>query len=244
MIRKSIPILLICLLLFGGTAQGVTTFLQDISVDEYPVTGYKWFCLVSDEAVLDVDDYGYAETDSDGPMSGEKGTHSWTISGKREGEASVTFASLRPWEERNTDPVITYTFAVDADENLTVLNIERLPEDYKPGRTTIRLIENPTTGYRWEIEANPEGVLKLIVDEHEQDLSSQNADGAGGVHNWVYRGESEGETTLTFRYVGPSQEDTEPVATVKFLYTVNADLQVAQPGIQGDYAQYNPYLQK
>ena len=242
--KRAALALLASLVLLCGTARGVTTILQNISVDEYPVTGYKWFYLVSDETVLSVDDQGYAESDGDGPMSGEKGTHSWMVSGKREGQASVTFASLYPWVERNTDPIITYTFSVDADENLTILNIEKIPEEYAPGRTTIRLIENPTTGYHWELEENPEGVLRLIVDAYEQDLSSENMIGAGGVHNWVFRGEAQGETTLVFRYFGPSEEDREPAATVKFLYTVNANLQVDKPGIQGDYTEYNPYMQK
>lgn len=244
MIRKPVLILLACALLFGCTAQGVTTVLLDITVNETPTTGYKWFYLISDAEVLSVTDHGYGAAEGGNPILDLQGTHTWTVSGVREGVASVTFASMRPWEVLTSDPVFTYTFEVGADESLKVLNIERFPEDYTPGKTMIRLIENPTTGYRWEIEENPDGVLRMIVDKYEQDLSSQSATGGGGVHTWVYSGEKAGETTLTFRYVGPSGGDGKPAATVRFFFTVNTNLQVGQPGIDGDYAQFNPYMQK
>ncbi len=244
MVRKSVLILLLCASLFGCTAQGITTVLLDITVNETPTTGYKWFYLISDETVLSVTDHGYGAADGGNPMLDLQGTHTWTVSGVREGVASVTFASLRPWEALTTDPVFTYTFEVGADDSLKVLSIERLPEDYTPGKTIIRLIENPSTGYHWEIEENPDGVLKLIVDKYEQDLSSGALAGAGGVHTWVYRGETAGETTLTIRYIGPAGGDAKPAATVRFFFSVNTNLQVAKPGIDGDYAQFNPYMQK
>jgi len=241
--KKIVLLLLVCMAVaLCGTAQGVTTILYRVTLNENPSTGYQWFYLISDEAMLSITDHGYEATEGVDPLLDEGGTHYWTIGGLEEGEASITFTSMKPWQEQITDLVFSFTFSVDADGNLTLLSTERLPEDYAPGRTMVRLIENPTTGYHWEMEANPDGVLKLIVDNYEQDPAPEGMVGVGGVHTWVYRGESQGSTTLTFRYVGPSGGD--PAATVMFFYTVDANLLVSQPGIEGDYAQYNPYLKK
>ena len=241
--KKIAFVLLVCIAVaLCGTAQGVTTILYRVTLNENPSTGYHWYILISDETMLSLADHGYEAAEGVDPLLEQGGTHSWTVGGLKEGEATITFTSMKPWQEQITDLVFSFTFSVDADGNLTLLSTERLPEDYAPGRTVVRLIENPTTGYHWEATANPEGVLKLIVDIYEPDSVPEGMVGSGGVHTWVYRGEGEGSAVLTFRYVGPSGGD--PEATVLFSYTVDANLLVSQPGIEGDYAQYNPYLKK
>lgn len=240
--KKAVLLLLACMVLFCSTAQGVTTILYKITFNENPATGLHWTTLISDETVLSLSDSGYVPAEGVDPLLEQGGTHAWTVGGLQEGEATVTFVSMKHWQEEITDLVFTFTFSVDADGNVTLLNTERLPEDYAPGHTMVRLIENPTTGYRWETEASPEGVLKLIVDQYEQDEAPEGMTGVGGVHTWVYRGQAQGDVTLTFRYVGPSGGD--PAAIVRCIFTVDERLLVSQPRIEGDYAQYNPYLKR
>jgi inhibitor of cysteine peptidase len=48
----------------------------------------------------------------------------------------------------------------------------------------LRLGENPTTGYRWELESPGGPVLELVQDSF---APGEHAIGAGGERHWVFR---------------------------------------------------------
>jgi inhibitor of cysteine peptidase len=48
----------------------------------------------------------------------------------------------------------------------------------------LRLSENPTTGYRWQVQSPGNPVLRLEADSYEP---AREGYGAGGVHRWVFQ---------------------------------------------------------
>jgi inhibitor of cysteine peptidase len=63
---------------------------------------------------------------------------------------------------------------------------------------TVRLPENPTTGYRWRIDAWDQTLLERARDEFISPATV--VPGAGGEHIWEFGARAPGETTLTLMY--------------------------------------------
>jgi inhibitor of cysteine peptidase len=62
----------------------------------------------------------------------------------------------------------------------------------------IRLSENPTTGYRWQLDEWERAILELTRDEfHPPDLAPY---GAGGEHGWRFVARAPGQTSLHLAY--------------------------------------------
>jgi inhibitor of cysteine peptidase len=57
----------------------------------------------------------------------------------------------------------------------------------------LRLQENPTTGYRWQVESSGGPVLELAEQFFEP---AREGYGAGGVRRWVFRSAQEGVALL------------------------------------------------
>lgn len=64
----------------------------------------------------------------------------------------------------------------------------------------ISLEENPTTGFVWEYEIEPEGILEVLEDQYVNDPSDpKNPEcGGGGRHFWRFRTVGEGIAKITF----------------------------------------------
>ena len=92
----------------------------------------------------------------------------------------MTFHFSWAEEVQPGDAVAVYTFASDADGTLTLLSTEGLPEQYMPNMAVIHLRENPTTGYQWEMEVDPAGVLALVNDAYTADQGAADIVGRGG----------------------------------------------------------------
>ncbi|MDR2035897.1 MAG: protease inhibitor I42 family protein [Coriobacteriales bacterium] len=71
----------------------------------------------------------------------------------------------------------------------------------EPATATIELKGNPTTGYTWVYTMIPEGIIKEVSNDYEQDTAAQGATGVGGTFKYVFEAVSEGETELTFSYL-------------------------------------------
>ncbi len=68
----------------------------------------------------------------------------------------------------------------------------------KPGQTlTLRLAENPTTGYRWSIPALNSHVLQLIEDRF--DPSGSTAIGSGGQRILTFQAQQPGQISLSLK---------------------------------------------
>ena len=238
---KKMAAILIGVLLLFGAASAATTILYQVSLKENPSTGYQWFCVVSDDALLSVADHGYTPNDGSDPTASEEGAHAWTLGGLQPGIATVSFAYMRPWDLQPSDFIYSLTFEIDEGSNLSLLASEKLPEEYTPGKAMIQLIENPTTGYHWVMDMQPKGVLQVIADAYEPDAAEDGMVGSGGVHTWVLRGMEDGEARLVLRYKGPGDGDTVSAAVVVLSYIVDSSLQVTLHGIGGDYDKYTPF---
>jgi inhibitor of cysteine peptidase len=75
-------------------------------------------------------------------------------------------------------------------------------------RLTIRLGENPTTGYRWSIIGTFEPVLVLINSDFELPTGPMKY-GAGGTRLWTFEAAQAGTAELRIDYVRASSQ--EPV---------------------------------
>jgi len=236
--KKVIAVLLLCVLLAGGAAQGEDMNTYSVTFRENPTTGYAWCFTITDDTVLVVEDAGYVPAETTDEMVGTGGTHCWRVTAQQAGEAAVTFTYTRSWESDPSDPVVTLTFAADADLALTLVDEEGMPQRYMPDKAVIRLLENPTTGYAWAAE--PGSTELLHTSCYFSPESTAEGTPCSGVHTWIYEGIAEGTATLTFRYARFFELNRKPKATVKYTYLVDAQHNVTLLGIDGDYAQYDP----
>lgn len=81
----------------------------------------------------------------------------------------------------------------------------------------IELEENPTTGFSWKYNEYDTSILELLDDEYMPDSVETDIVGSGGIHHYEFRGLSEGETTLTFKYIKSweGEESAEDTKTFK-----------------------------
>lgn len=103
----------------------------------------------------------------------------------------------------------------------TVLLDEEKVVDLKLGDiAAVILEENPSTGYKWEIIVDPEGVL---VEEEKQSFTKTEKKmmGAPKMAVWKFSAKSEGEATLTFRYLRPWEGEESIKETIVFKVRVS-----------------------
>jgi len=79
----------------------------------------------------------------------------------------------------------------------------------------IRLSENPTTGYRWQLASPASTELRAVDDGF---ALSQDKPGAGGVRHWTFAADRPGVVTLHFER--KRAWETNPAAT--FTVTIEA----------------------
>jgi inhibitor of cysteine peptidase len=87
------------------------------------------------------------------------------------------------------------------------------------GRVTLELAANPTTGYQWELAAEPDTSIVTIVSDTFVAPDSS-AMGAGGTQRMVVEGVAAGTASIELRYVRPWETDAEPAETATFELTV------------------------
>ena len=69
----------------------------------------------------------------------------------------------------------------------------------------VRLSDNPTTGYRWELE--PVAGEQLLLDDAGYEASSR-AIGSGGVATWTLRAAAAGTSTIRLKRWRPWEGDS------------------------------------
>lgn len=247
--KKLIALLMaLSLLAFGYAIAESTPATVAITFVENPTTGFTWTWTVESgakTAPVEMVDNGYTGAANTEGMEGVGGTHSWTLTGKAEGDATVTFVYGQAWEGGEVADTIVYTVHVDKDLNVTVTDVTGLPDQYDPKKGVVQLLENPTTGYTWAFTASNENVLKLDWDQFVAAETAEGKEavaGAGGVHVWSFSGMAEGDVTLTYGYAQSWEEGVEPEATVTYAFHVDKDLNVTLGDVGGDYADYDPQL--
>lgn len=83
----------------------------------------------------------------------------------------------------------------------------------------ISLPENPTTGFRWSLEANGEPACTLIDSSFEP---SSGPPGAGGRHSWRFAAARPGQARIALAYERPWARGQAPART--FSVTVRVTL--------------------
>ncbi|HYY58305.1 MAG TPA: protease inhibitor I42 family protein [Pyrinomonadaceae bacterium] len=74
----------------------------------------------------------------------------------------------------------------------------------------IRLNENRTTGFRWELKSKGAPACEL-ADSVETESSGRV--GEGGVHAWKFQAAKQGEATIKLQYHRPWEKDKPPERT-------------------------------
>ncbi|WP_135609619.1 protease inhibitor I42 family protein [Methanococcoides sp. AM1] len=132
---------------------------------------------------------------------------------------TVTAFSMGCTENGETD----LTDDVEIVESGTVFN-----EDANASEVTmeqndlivLKLKENPTTGYSWELTV-PEG-LTLVEDDFVIAPEDEDLVGAGGIHEWKLQAETEGTYEISAIYKRPWENTTGEEDTFSMTVTVLA----------------------
>src|SRR5262245_3362204 len=81
----------------------------------------------------------------------------------------------------------------------------------------ITLPENPTTGFRWDIETKGEPALQL---DNETFDSLQGGVGKGGIHQWRFTAAREGRGDIVLVYRRSFERDKPPAETFRLTVRV------------------------
>ena len=131
-----------------GDLEGEPQRCIDLRLECNPSTGYTWQAISSDEEIAYVQDLGItAQEDSE--LVGAPATAAFRICGAASGEAQITFAYARSWEDEA--PAIAFTVPVTVDEGLNVT---------APGE--IALPREKDTGWSFEMA---DGSILEVTDQ-------------------------------------------------------------------------------
>lgn len=223
--------------LFDQTNNGET---YDVPLDaeirlrlpENPTTGFTWQLSVTPGLVIENE--SYQPDDPDSRLVGAGGTRLWILKAVQPGMQTISGIYARPWESAagnqtsftlnlqvGGSPPPTgipphYTVYTEEDDGKTV-------SQKLEGEFGIRLAENPTTGYSWNLTV-PEGLL-LISDEYIPSLPAGGMVGSGGIRAFSLKATEKGEHAVHGEYRRP----WVPEGTVTFV-----DLEGGFYGITGD----------
>ena len=92
-------------------------------------------------------------------------------------------------------------------------------------KAIVELEGNPTTGYVWEVEiANP-GIIEEVSNEYITAGQDDDVEvvGVGGVFSFTFKGITQGETELTFKYHRPWEEDAPPEKSITYIAVVDSN---------------------
>ena len=131
-----------------GDLEGEPQRCIDLRLECNPSTGYAWLAASSDEEIAYVQDLG-TTSQGDDELVGTPATVAFRICGAAAGEAEITFAYARSWEDE--EPTITFTIPVTVDEGLNVA-----------GLSEIALPREKDTGWSFEMA---DGSILEVTDQ-------------------------------------------------------------------------------
>jgi predicted secreted protein len=85
--------------------------------------------------------------------------------------------------------------SLTSKDNLATIDVS------KGDTIVLKLDENPSTGYHWEMEFS--GGLKVTSNEYKQRSGTQNLVGAGGTHTWTIDVTESGTQAIIGMYLAP-----------------------------------------
>lgn len=88
----------------------------------------------------------------------------------------------------------------------------------------INLPGNPATGYRWEYQADVNGIIKEDSSGYKKNFGNEGAVGVSGTYTWNFSALKEGTTKLTFKYCRPGEKETK---IQSYIFTVDKNLNIS-----------------
>ncbi len=206
---------------FGQTNKGenhsisLDTEIQ-LRLPENPTTGYTW--MLSVPGGLSIINDTYIPDDISGKLVGSGGTHVWFLKAVQPGVQAISGVYGRPWESKS-DTWTLFNLTLLVGENscgTATCPVQGVPPRFHvyterdTGRTVqealgetfnIRLQENPTTGYSWNLSTS-DG-LSTSRDEYIPSQTGGQMVGGGGIHSFYLRATKQGEQKVTGEYRRP-----------------------------------------
>jgi inhibitor of cysteine peptidase len=185
-----------------------------------PTTGYSW--QLSTTPGITVVNESYIPDDQSGTLVGSGGTYLWIMKAVQPGNQVISGVYARPFESAAPDQSV-FTLTLEVGEVLTPPGVPpRFPvyTEEDSGKTVnetlgeefnVRLEENPTTGYNWNMTAS-DG-LELVGDQYIPSNPSGQIAGSGGIHSFSFKTIASGIQTLHGEYRRP----WVPAGTVTFI---------------------------
>jgi predicted secreted protein len=206
----------------GGTYPVATGAVIQLRLPENPTTGYIWNLSVT--TGLTLVNETYVPDDPTGRLVGSGGAHVWFLEAVTAGDQTITGVYRRPWEPASPG-VSFYTLNLAVGEGSCGGNVCTIPVTSPPvpvparyqvyteadngkavqealgGTFGVRLQENPTTGYSWNLSV-PDG-LTLSRDEYLPSSSGVQMVGGGGVRSFTLVAAKSGAWNVTAEYRRP-----------------------------------------
>jgi len=86
----------------------------------------------------------------------------------------------------------------------------------------IKLISNPTTGYRWVLIEEIDGsIISLIDSEFIQSKKDKELVGTGGYEIFSFKAIPKGKTSIILNYERPWEDEVEPLETFEIIILVD-----------------------
>jgi inhibitor of cysteine peptidase len=226
----------------GGTYPVSLHTVIQLRLKENPTTGFTWNLSLTPG--LTVVNDTYIPDDVTGRLVGSGGTRVWYLEAMQPGDQAISAVYRRPWEPAG--PGVTFfnlsLTVVEGACGANACTVPNPPSTVPPryhvyteadngkavqeplGETfAVRLQENPTTGYSWNLSL-PAG-LTLSRDEFIPSQTAVQLVGAGGTRSFTLVAENRGDGNITTEYRRP----WVPAGTV-----TRVDLEGGFFGILGD----------
>jgi inhibitor of cysteine peptidase len=217
-----------------------------LRLPENPSTGFSW--MLSVPQGLSIRNETYIPDDPSGRLVGSGGTRVWSLKAVQPGIQAISGVYSRPWESRPEPGTLSFNLTLVVGESscgTATCPAQGVPAwfhvytDEDNGRTVqellgenfnIRLMENPTTGYSWNLSVS--NGLRMTGDEYIPSQAGGQVVGGGGIHSFHLVATGKGEHTVTGEYRRPWVTS----GTITYL-----DLEGGFFGIIGDDGQkYDP----
>ena len=115
-----ITVLTAALILSACGKETLAPQIVSFSLDSNPTTGYSWQVAQSEE--LFKIETVYAENEHAEGMVGVGGKETFTLTPLKSGSTEVTLTYLRPWEGGEKADQIVYTFEIDKNLQVKMIN--------------------------------------------------------------------------------------------------------------------------
>jgi predicted secreted protein len=116
---KKAKLFILGLVIVAMSACGNSTSSKSATIDlPYNAgTGYEWFFDISEAGIVSVSPTDSSSSDDSNQVAGGSKIATYEITGARQGEVTVNFKLIRPWE-KNPKPAETKTVKVTVDSDL------------------------------------------------------------------------------------------------------------------------------